>query len=121
MAGLSSSELSAIRDLVDDLLPDTGGAVLSVTNVSDGMGGNTQTWGTAAGTLSYRLDPLRGVEQVTGEGINAFQAYRLTLPYDTTITTAHRFEDGSGNQYAVKSVDGAKSWKASVRAVVEAV
>lgn len=118
---LSSDELTAIRDTVAELLPDTGGAVLVSTQTSDGMGGFTQTWGTAAGTISYRLDPLRGSERLAAEAQQGFQAYQLTLPHDTTVTTAHRFEDGDGNQYAVKSVDGSKSWLSSVRCMVEAV
>jgi head-tail adaptor len=121
MPALSSDELTAIRNDIAELLPDTDGAVLSVTQTSDGMGGFTETWGTATGSLSYRLDPLRGVENEAGGGLQPFHGWQLTLPHDTTITTANRFEDGSGNQYNVIEVDTPKSWRASVRVRLEAV
>ena len=121
MPALSDDELTAIRADIDELLPDTGGAVLSRTLANDGMGGFTEAWGTATGSLNYRLDPIRGVEEQAGGALRAFQGWQLTLPYDTTVTTANRFQDGSGNQYAIIGVDGAKSWKASVRARLEAV
>ena len=121
MPALTDSELTAIREAIAELLPDTGGAVLEVTFASDGMGGLTQNWGTVTASLAYRLDPLSGVEVMAGMGVQAFQGYQLTLPYDTTISTNNRFQDSSGNQYSVITVDPHKSWKASVRAKVEAL
>jgi hypothetical protein len=121
MPALTNDELTYIRQEIGELLPDTGGAVLSVTYASDGMGGFTDVLGTVAANLAYRLDPLPGVEDLAGMGLQAFQGYQLTLPYDTTITPENRFQDGDGNRYSVLSVDAAKSWRASVRAKVEAL
>ena len=120
MTALSSTELAAIRTDIAQLLPDTG-HVLSVTNTSDGMGGFTETWGTATASVAYRLDPLRGREQLAGGAVDAFHTFQLTLAHSVTITTANRFKAADGTQFAVVSVDPEKSWKASTRAVVERV
>jgi len=119
MPGLTTSELASIRADIAELLPDTGGAVLSTTQTPDGAGGFTETWGTATASLPYRLDPLTGTEEAAGGGLQPFSGWQLTLPYDTTISPENRFQDTNGRQYAVKSVDGGKSWQASVRARVE--
>jgi SPP1 family predicted phage head-tail adaptor len=116
---LTADELTAIRADVARLLPDTG-YVLSLTQTSDGQGGFTETWGTAT-TTTYRLDPVRGQEQQAGAALQPYHTFTLTLPYSVTVTPAQRFQAADGTRYAITSVDGAKSWKASTRATVEAL
>lgn len=113
---LSDAELTAIRADIANMLPGTA-YVLSVTRASDGAGWFTETWGTA-GTVSCRLDPLRGHEQVSGGAVSPFHQFVLTLPWTSTLTTENRVTVG-GITYSVISVDAAKTWKASTRAVVE--
>ena len=116
---LTDAELSVIRADVARMLPDTG-YVLSLSSVSDGQGGYTDSWGTS-GTVTYRLDARQGHESVAGAAVQPYHEYTLTLPYTTTLTTLHRFKDASGNTYAVMSVDNGKSWPVSKRAIVERV
>jgi hypothetical protein len=112
-----------LADLQDDLaaalLPDTC-TILAVTYASDGQGGQTETWGTAAASVACRLDALRGFEGQAGAAVQPFHAWVITLPANTTITPANRIVHG-GATYSVTSVDGAKSWEACVRAYVEAI
>ena len=117
---LSSSDLTQIRADVASLLPDTG-SILSSSLVSDGAGGWTTTWGTASSGVSYRLDPIRQRESLAGAALTSFNQFQLTLPYDTSVTPANRFQDASGNQYSILGVDDSKSWRVSVRCVVEKV
>lgn len=118
---LSSSELAAIRADIANMLPDTCN-ILTAVETSDGQGGFTTTWGTAAGgtAVACRFDPARGGEQNSGAALQPYQGYIVTLPYTVTITTTQRIQH-NGLTYAVISADKDKSWIASKRVYVEAV
>ncbi len=121
MSTLTDAELDAMRaDIEDVALPNTG-AILSVTNVSDGQGGFTASWGTVAVGVSYRMDYKTGNEQLAGGGRQPFSYWQITLPYNTSVTTANRFQDEDGNTYNISSIDKRKSWNLFISAVVEAV
>ena len=115
---LSEVELAAMREALVETLPDTG-YVLSLTRVSDGMGGGTATWGTA-GTAACRVEAMRGAERYSGDKLTAFARYVVTVPYDTTVTEANRFKVGSV-EYSILNVDGGKSWPVAKRLEVERV
>ena len=112
----SAAQLAYMRASVNALLPDTG-YILSLAYTNDGYGGIVETWGTA-GTITLRLDPLRGGESLTGAAINPFHGFRLTAPYDTVLSEANRIQIGV-ETYTVLSVDGDKSDAVSLRADVE--
>jgi SPP1 family predicted phage head-tail adaptor len=116
---LTNDELTAMRADVERLLPDTG-YLLSATEVSDGQGGFAATWGTAT-TTAYRLDPVRGQEQLSGAALQPYHTFTLTLPYSVTVTPGQRFQAADGTRYSIVAVDGSKSWKVSTRATVEVV
>jgi hypothetical protein len=115
--GLTTAELSVMRDTIELLLPDTCN-VCSVTNVPDGEGGVTQTRGTSGTSIACRLDVKQGVEQVTGGAIQPYISYMMSLPYDTTVAAANIIEHNSVD-YHVKSVNLGQSWKAVVRVELE--
>lgn len=117
VSALSAAELAAIRADIATLLPDTAN-ILSKTEVPDGSGGVTVTWGTATAAVACRIDPARGREMDIGGQVQAFYGWVLTLPHGTTITNANRVEVNGGT-FAVVSADPEKSWKASVRAYLE--
>ena len=117
MSMLSTSHLNYMRDVLEQLMPDTCN-ILSVTRTSDGQGGMIDTWGTASASVICRLDPLPGKEIPVGGAVQPFKAYTLTLPYDTVIVEANRIELGT-ETFAVKSVDKQKSWAATRRALLE--
>ncbi len=119
MANLSATELAGMRAAINELLPDTCN-ILSLTSVSDGMGGQTKTWGTATAGVACRLDVTSGREMVSGGALQPFTAYKLSLPYDTTITQGNRVEVSSVT-YAVTSVNVNQSWIAVKRCDLEKV
>ena len=123
MTGLTAAELSTMRTSINELLPDTCN-ILTPTNVNDGQGGITTTWGTANASVTCRLDKRsgqeQGQEQVQGAGVKPYTEWILTLPYDTTIANTQRVEVGSST-FNVISVDGDKSWEASMRVILEKV
>ena len=114
---LSNAELTQMRADIADLMPDTCN-ILTVTRLPDGQGGVTDTWGTATASVACRLDAYRGKEAMSGDALQAFNTYVLTVPHDTTITTASRVEHESVT-YNVTSVDEYKSWPITRRAILE--
>jgi len=121
--GLTAKELTSIRNDIDDLLPDTG-YIIAITNTPDGQGGQiVSTAVVTGGTVSCRLDArminmLKGNESVAGAALVSFQQLILTLPYNTPVTTNNQFLK-DGQLYNITSIDTDKSWKASVRCIVE--
>lgn len=126
--GLTSSELTGIRDSIADLLPGTGD-IYAITNTADGFGGYTEGTTIVSGgsNVPYRLDPLQyrpeGNEQLAGGAVLPFHTYQLTIPwnYGTIIQNTHLFKAGT-IYYKVHSIDNAngdKSWAASTRVILE--
>jgi hypothetical protein len=116
---LSAAELNAMREAIDDLFPDTC-SILSVTQVSDGAGGLTDSWGTLS-TAICRLDfSSPGREAQSNASYVPFKSGMVSMPYDTTITTSHRVLIGS-ETYDVKGVNLNQSWIGVKRVSVERV
>ena len=120
---IDTAMLSAMRDAIGELLPDTCN-ILTVTRTPDGMGGNAETWGTASSSIACRVDMEQGMmagrELLTADGLHPYTKYILSLPYDTTITTDNRVEH-SGETYEVTSVNTEQSWMAVKRCMLEVV
>lgn len=114
---MDNAELSAMREALETLLPDTCN-ILSVTEASDGAGGVTQTWGTASASVACRVDYQSGMESIHGGAVQPYSRHILTVPYDTTVTEQNKVEHG-GNTYHVTSVDQDKSWPVVLRVVLE--
>lgn len=121
MSLISDVDLMYMRGQIRELLPDTCD-LLTLTEVSNGQGGFTETWGTATGSTAVpcRLDYMQGDEVVFGNALNPYTGWILTLPYSVTITDQYRVLR-SGTQYNVKDVDSGKSWQGSVRVALEKV
>jgi len=116
---LPNDELAEIRAAIADLLPDTC-YILSPVSIRAANGEVTQTWGTATAATPCRFDPLKGTEQDGAGGVKIYHGYRVTMTYDTTITSAQRLLFG-GVTYNIISVDPGKSWLSSLRLDVERV
>lgn len=115
---LTAADLSYMREQTALLLPDSG-TILSETRTDDGIGGFSSTWGTA-GTTACRLDHKRGMKVLTGGALAAYSEDVLTVPYNTSITTANRFSHGA-ETYIITNVDSDKSWPVVLRCTVEVV
>ena len=120
---IDTAMLSAMRSAIAELLPDTCN-ILTVTRTPDGMGGNSETWGTASSGVSCRVDMesglMAGREILTADSLVPYTKYILSVPYDTTITTDNRIEH-SGETYAVTSVNTEQSWMAVKRCLLETI
>ena len=119
---ITADELTQMRSDVQDLMPDTCN-LLTVTDVPDGYGGVTSTWGTASASVKCRIDNASNTtygEQMVANGVQPFSRWILSVPYGTTMTEAMRVQVGS-DTYNVTMVDVDKSWPVVERAVLEAV
>jgi len=116
---LSSEELAYMRTGTGLLMPDTCN-LLTLTTTPDGMGGYSEAWGTAAGTITCRLDITRKMEGQGGASLREYQETVLSLPYNTTVDVNYRVEHG-GYTYNVTSVNNDQSWIAVKRVMLERV
>jgi hypothetical protein len=122
-----AKELARIRaDMQNYTLPDVGN-ILQKTQVSDGEGGITDTWGTVTANVPCRLDlvisrgvGLIGMETVQAAALKTYSSWIVSLPHGTAIKTANRFEKG-GETFNVVDVDAPRSWLGNVRATLEKV
>lgn len=119
-SAINSVMLAIMREQIQQLLPDTC-SILVKSVVSDGMGGQTTTWGTLSSGVACRVDIYQGREQVAGAGIQAFVRTILSLPYDTTITEAHRVLHGGVTYAVVAPPNSDASWLAVKRVELEKV
>lgn len=115
--GLSATELAQIRDDIEGLLPDTC-HILSLTRTSDNAGGWSEAWGTATALVACRLDYKMVTDKMTGERLKSFSEAILTMPYDTSITSANRIEV-SGAQWTVQGVNVNQSWIGGKRVEIQ--
>lgn len=114
------TELALLRTDVEAVaLPDTCN-LLTVTNVQDGQGGHTSTWGTATAGVACRLDAVSAKEAMTAEAVQAHSRWTLTVPQATTITAAMRVEHGD-NTYNIVGLADSGSWEVTKRAILERV
>jgi hypothetical protein len=115
---LSSKDLAYMRSSIEELLPDTCN-IMSSSGTADGMGGYTDSWGTAYASVACRLDTLNGNYRDANSGIITYQKLVFTLPQSTAIVSGHRIIY-SGNTYNVSSVK-VGSWLGCKRAEVELI
>lgn len=123
MAVLSTADLTMMRDVIEELLPDTCN-ILSESLTPDGQGGVTSSWGTAGSAIPCRIDQPTGRQfgdliPVAG-AVRKQQQFILSTPYDTVIVAGNRVETG-GATYAVVSANVGVSWKAVARATLELI
>lgn len=116
---LTSSELTYMRDAIEQLLPDTC-TIQSVTTTPDGFGGVTETLTTTASNVACRLDMTSGREPAIGGAVQQFTSYMLSLPYNTTIAATDRVVINSVS-YAVTSINEGISWQAVKRVTLEVI
>lgn len=118
-----AKELTRIRaDMQAATLPDVCN-VLTLTQVSDGMGGFTETWGTATANVFCRMDNVIanqgvGIEMVSAGALKSYSQWILSAPFGTGITSANRIEHGT-YIYNVVEVNDEGSWLGNMRVTLE--
>lgn len=118
MVAIDTAMLAAMRSAISDLLPDTG-QVITITNTSDGEGGQVASRGTST-AIPCRVDVKSSREILTGGAIQPYTMTMLSVPFDTVITSDNQFLHG-GVTYAVKPVNSDQSWIAVKRCELEKI
>lgn len=106
MPTISSAELTKMRALADDFLPDTCTIQTRATTV-DALGGITETYSSTYTLVPCRLDPAgtsagQGSEAMINAAIEGKSMWALNIPYDQAITITDRVIH-SGETYEVKA------------------
>jgi hypothetical protein len=120
---ISSTEIDAMRQAVEDeALPDTG-LIQRATSVSDGMGGQTKTWATVIASVDCRVSmPTAGTPglsllgQQFGDRIANRDVLVASFPALTDVRDGDRLVVG-GRTYELLNVFGG-SWEIARRAMV---
>lgn len=115
---MDTAMLAAMREAISELLPDTC-TVMSLSATPDGMGGQTETWGTASANVSCRLDVKEVSQSIAGAGMKSFVKTMLSVPYDTAITEANQVIHGGITYAVVAPTNSDQSWIAVKRVELE--
>lgn len=116
--GLTSTELSGMREAIALLLPDTC-SILQMVQTADSEGNITVAGSAIATAVPCRVDSWhRGYLQVAGAAIEPFSRYTISMPYNQTINEANKVLVGT-DVYRVTGVNTDQSWIAVKRVDVE--
>lgn len=119
---LSAADLAAMRDTLEDTLPDVC-VIQRRSLTTDSQGGRTESW-VAAGTVDCRLSPLsagQGANEATrGDRIAGDEDWVITMPALTDVTVRDRLVVGSVT-YEPVGLRAARSWEMSRRAVCKRI
>jgi hypothetical protein len=118
--GLTTSELSVMRDTIELLLPDTC-TIITPTYTQDGMGNTVPTWGTVGTAVPCRVDIKTGRFEVTGGAIQPYMKTQLSLPYDQTLTEDHRVVHNGVTYSVIAPPNTDQSWIAVKRVELERI
>lgn len=69
-------------------------AIQAVTQSSDSQGGFTETWATAK-TVWASIEPANGYEKMQAMQLASPISHKVTMRYNSTVTTAHRLLFGT--------------------------
>lgn len=90
---------------------------MALAGSSDSGGGMTSTWGTA-GTFACRVDPITGGEQLAADRIADRSTHTISMPPETTVSTADRIIVSGRGTYEITAVrDRTREWLRMVEAV----
>jgi len=99
-------------------LPDTC-TISRRTLVSDGAGGYTETWTTAASGVACRLAVAQAAERILADRVVHEGGFVVTLPYGTSVTSKDRIVVGARTFEVAGVASG--SWETAVRATCSEV
>lgn len=120
MTGLTSSELTKMRSIADDFLPDTC-TIQTLTDGVDALGGISKVFTSTYTGVACRLDPQGfGNEGVPNAALEAVSSWVLNIPYNQAIAVNNRVVHGS-KTYEVTSVVDTNSYVTIRRALLKRV
>ena len=78
--------------------------VIQSKNITtDGYGGAVETWSNFATGVWAAVEPLQGRELTNAQAVFAETTTKISMPYLTGVTTAHRITNG-GKIYNIQSI-----------------
>jgi hypothetical protein len=120
MTALSAKELTDMRTIADDFLPDTC-TIQTVTVSIDATGGISHSYGDTYTDVACRVDPAdTGGEAIVNDALEGRSGWWLNIPYDQAIAIEDRVVH-SGVTYEVRSVRDTNSYSTIRRAMLERV
>lgn len=125
MSFFTDEELTAMRSVVADSLPDTA-TVLTRTQTTDTYGGQGESW-SGTRTVCCRLQFVEGdlsrtyTDAIKGAGVEAQQLYVVTLPHDAAITKTDRLVINGCTYDVVTDPMKTRSDQLAVRVLVKEV
>lgn len=116
MTALSAKELTDMRAVADDFLPDTC-TIQTPTAATGAMGGISESFANTYTGIACRLDPAstEGSERITNEALEGRSMWVLNIPYDQDIDITYRVVHSSVT-YEVRSVWDTHSYSTIRRA-----
>lgn len=87
---VTAADLAYMRTCADEFLPDTC-HVMRISYTPDGVGGRTQTWGTAGTSVPCRVAPSEGANQLGfAQQTDAEMTFIVSLKYNADALIGDR-------------------------------
>ena len=117
MTVLTAQELTDMRAVADDFLPDTC-TIQTPTAGVDSTGSPTETFASTYTSVACRVDPAgAGDEMVRNLALEGQSAWWLNIPYDQAIDETYQVIHG-GVTYQIKSIWAGQSYATIRRALM---
>ena len=117
---LSALELASIQAAASGFLGAGTAVIWKASEVGDGQGGATTTWG-ASGTADCRVSASgMGTARDVAAKLTVISPWLVTLPHDTNITVADRIMIGT-RTLDVQAVLAPETWEAHRRVLCSEV
>lgn len=91
---ITAAQLAAMQATVAQTLTETA-TVKRLTRASDGMGGTTETWATAATVSCSRSRQLNQAEQAVADRLSVVSAWIVRVPAAADVRNADRLVIGT--------------------------
>lgn len=117
MTALSAKELSDMRTIADDWLPDLC-TIQTPTQSTGDMGGITESFANTYTSVACRVDPMgAGDESLVNEALEGQSGWWLNVPHDQDVDITYRVVHDSVT-YQIKSVVDTQSYRTIRRAAM---
>lgn len=106
MTAISTKELTKMRAIADDFLPDTC-TIATQTQTVDALGGVSISYANTYTLVKCRLDPIgeSGSERISAAEFAAGSQWMLNIPYDQAITVKDQITHSSKTYEVVRVWD----------------
>lgn len=119
---LGAADLSWMRDVQQQAMPNTSVVIYRMVATPDGMGGFSETWA-AVGTVDGRIYSMNSrafAEQDAGGQLVSTTRWYGTLPTGTDVTARDQL-GANGRKWLVVSVNNDQDWQTACRCELQAL